>query len=114
MMTLLYALIANQKRASPERIINDGTDAMDFIKALEISGRFQEAYETLYSLNGDSIKEKARPYIGMIQLVARRDKCSYAEAVLIILRNWHNSQAIPMSALTLWLLASAVILENEG
>ena len=86
---------------------------MDFIKALEISGKFQEAYDSLLRINGESLEEKAKPYICAIKHVSNRENCSSVEAVLIILRNWHNSQTIPLSALTLWLLASAVILEKK-
>ena len=86
---------------------------MDFIRALEISTKFQEAYDTLLLINGQKLEERAGPYIGMIKDVTMREKCSSVEAVLIILKNWHGSQTIPTSALTLWLLASAVILENK-
>jgi len=85
---------------------------MDFNRALEISGRFQDAYDTLLRLNGQELEERAKPFLGCIKMVTRREKCSAAEAVLIILKNWHNSPTIPLSALTLWLLASAVILEK--
>lgn len=86
---------------------------MDFEKALEISTKFQAAYDTLLRINGQKLEERARPYIRIIEYVTEREKCSSVEAVLIILKNWHNSQTIPLSALTLWLLASAVILENK-
>jgi len=86
---------------------------IQFEKALEISGKFQEAYDILFRVNGQKLEEKAKPYISAIEIVCKREKCSSGEAVLIILRNWHNSQTIPLSALTLWLLASAVILENR-
>jgi len=87
---------------------------MDFDRAMEISGKFQEAYETLLRINGQRLEKRAGPYIGMIEHVIRREKCSSVEAVLIILKNWHNgSQTIPTSAMTLWLLASAVILEKK-
>ena len=86
---------------------------MDFDKALKISGRFQEAYDTLLQINGRKLEERAKPYIGMIKHVMTREECSSVEAVLIILKNWHNRQEIPISALTLWLLASAVILEKK-
>ncbi len=87
---------------------------MEFDKALKISGRFQEAYDTLLRINRDSLEERAKPYIGMIEHVIKREKCSSVEAVLIILKNWNNSKTIPMTALTLWLLASAVILEKKS
>ena len=86
---------------------------IQFEKALGISGKFQEAYDTLFKVNGRKLEEKAKPYISVIKIVCKREKCSSAEAVLIILRNWHNSQTIPLSALTLWLLASAVIIEKQ-
>lgn len=86
---------------------------MDFVKALEISTRFAEAYATLLAINGQNLEERASPYISAIEIVMEREKCSSVEAVLIILKNWHNSQTIPSSALTLWLLASAVILERR-
>ena len=87
---------------------------MDFSRALEISGRFQGAYDTLLQLNGQALEEKARPFVSCIKFVMGREKCSSVEAVLIILRNWHNSTIVPMSALTIWLLASAVILEEKA
>jgi len=86
---------------------------MDFVRALEISIRFQEAYDTLLRDNGRKLEERAKPFISCIKTVARREKCSVVEAVLIILKNWHNGTTIPNSALTLWLLASAVIIENK-
>lgn len=87
---------------------------MDFIKALEISGKFQKAYDTLLRLYGQRLEVLAKPYISCIKIVCAREKCSSVEATLIILKNWHNSQTIPLTALTLWLLASAVILEKEA
>ncbi|MBA7641206.1 hypothetical protein ES703_48882 [subsurface metagenome] len=87
---------------------------MDFNKALEISVKFQRAYDTLLRINGQKLEERAKPYIGLIENVINREKCTSVEAVLIILKNWHNgSQTVPSSALTLWLLASAVILEDR-
>ncbi len=86
---------------------------MDFDRALEISGRFQGAYDRLLRINGRKLEERAKPYIGVIEVVMSREKCSSVEAVLIILKNWHKSTIIPMSALTTWLLASAVILEQK-
>ena len=87
---------------------------MDCIKALEISVRFQEAYDILLRLNGSEIEERARPFIRCIKSRCDRENCSSAEAVLIILKNWHNSNSIPMSAMTMWLLAAAVILEEKA
>jgi len=86
---------------------------MDFDKALKISAKFQDAYETLYTLHGHELEERAKPYISVIKHVMKREECSSVEAGLIILKNWHNSQTIPLSAMTLWLLASTVILEKE-
>ena len=86
---------------------------MDFKRALEISGRFQEAYDTLLRINGSELEERAKPFLICIKMVCSREECSYVEAVLIILKNWHNSTTIPTSAMTLWLMAGAVILERK-
>ena len=86
---------------------------MDFDRALELSGRFQDAYDTLLLSNGQRLEERAKPFISCIKMVCNREKCSSVEAVLIILKNWHGSTMIPFNALTIWLLASAVILQNK-
>lgn len=86
---------------------------MDFDRAMEISGRFQEAYDTLLRINGSELEERAKPFLSCIKMVSKREKCSELEAVLIILKNWYGSSTIPMSAMTLWLLASAVIIDKQ-
>ena len=87
---------------------------MDFTRALEILGRFQEAYETLFRINGQDLEAMAAPYIECIEYRKKRENCSAVEAVLIILKECHQNTTIPMSALTIWLLASAVILEEKA
>jgi len=84
-----------------------------FDRALEISSKFQEAYDILSRINGHKLEERAQPYLSVIKIVCNREKCSSVEAVLIILKNWHGSTVISFNALTIWLLASAVILENQ-
>ena len=86
---------------------------IDFDRALEISGRFQDAYDTLLRLNGQMLEERAEPFLRCIKSRCEREKCSAAEAALIILAKWNGGTTIPMSALTLWLLVSAVVLEKE-
>ena len=86
---------------------------MDFRNALEISVRFEGAYDTLLRDNGQELEERAKPFISCIKRRCERDNCTAVEAVLMILRDWHNNTTIPMSAMTMWLLASAVILEME-
>jgi len=85
---------------------------MDFNRALEISGRFQDAYDTLLRINGSELEERAKPFLSCIKSRCAREKCLAVEAVLIILVDWYNSTRIPLSAMTMWLLASAVILEK--
>ena len=86
---------------------------MNCDRAMEISARFQEAYDVLLRDNGRELEERARPFLGFINMVTQRENCSSVEAVLIILKNWNNSTRIPMSALGLWLMASAVIIEKK-